>query len=109
MLQRCDACGHRAYPPRANCPACGSDKLVWQPVSGRGSIYTYTVAHRPPHPVFREQCPLVIAVVELDEGPRMMTNIVGCEPSNVFVGQAVVVDFEPVDDSELVLPVFRPA
>ena len=108
-IQQCDNCGHRSFPPRANCPKCGSDALAWQPVSGRGSVYTFTVAHRPPHPVFREQCPLVIAVVELEEGPRLMTNILQCDPADVRVGMAVTVAFESIDDSDMVLPVFVPA
>ncbi len=74
-----------------------------------GKVYTYTVAHRPPHPVFAEQCPLVIAVVELEEGPRLMTNVVGCDPADVSVGMPVQVAFEAIDDSEMVLPVFEPA
>ncbi|MEM8769337.1 MAG: OB-fold domain-containing protein, partial [Pseudomonadota bacterium] len=73
-----------------------------------GTVYTYTVAQRPPHPVFMAQCPLVIAVVELEEGPRLMTNIVGCEPADVAVGMPVRVAFEAIDDSEMVLPVFKP-
>jgi uncharacterized OB-fold protein len=109
VIQHCEACGLRPFPPRARCPECGAGDLSWQKVSGRGTVYTYTVAHRPPHPVFADQCPLVISVVQLDEGPRLMTNITGCDPEDVTVGMAVQVDFEPVDDSDLALPVFRPA
>jgi uncharacterized OB-fold protein len=71
-------------------------------------VYSYTVAHRPPHPVFVGQCPLAIAIVELEEGPRMMSNVVGCEPDDVEVGMAVRVCFEPIDDSDVMLPVFTP-
>lgn len=109
VIQQCPGCGLRPFPPRAHCPDCGEADLTWQPLSGRGTIYTYTVAHRAPHPVFSEQCPLVIAVVELTEGPRLITNIIGCDPTAVSVGMAVQVDFDPIDDSDLVLPVFRPA
>ena len=109
VLQHCSDCDHKVFPPRAHCPSCGSAGLAWQPVSGNGVIYSYTVAYRPPHPVFAEQCPLAIAIVELDEGPRMMTNIVGCEPADLQVGMAVRVAFEPIDDSEVVLPVFTPS
>lgn len=107
VVQHCPGCGHRAFPPRANCPACGEADLSWEPVSGQGTVYTFTVSHRAPHPVFGNQVPLVVAVVELIEGPRMITNIVGCDPSEVSVGSAVRVDFDPIDDSELVLPVFK--
>ena len=107
-VQRCDRCESPQFPPRAHCGACGSDQLSWHTASGRGEIYTYTVAHRPPHPVFAEQCPLVIAVVELAEGLRLMTNIVGCDPADVSVGMPVQVTFEEIDDSEVMLPVFAP-
>ncbi len=106
VLQQCPDCGVRPFPPRAHCPDCGAGDLHWQPVSGRGHVYTFTVAHRPPHRVFSEQCPLVLAVVELAEGPRMMTNIIGCDPTEVAVDMPVQVDFDPIDDSDLVLPVF---
>ena len=72
VLQRCERCGHRPFPPRAHCSDCGSGALAWAPVSGRGRVHSYTVAHRPPHPKFAKQVPLVVAIVELDEGPRMV-------------------------------------
>ena len=108
VIQQCADCGHRLFPPGANCPKCGSADLDWTPVSGRGVIYTYTVAHRPPHPVLAEQCPLAIAVIELDEGPRMMSNVVGCDPTTLTINQPVQVAFEPIDESDMVLPVFEP-
>ncbi len=109
VIQQCEACANRVFPPRAHCSKCGSAQLKWQPVSGKGVIYTYTVAHRPPHPVLAEQCPITIAVVELEEGPRMISNVTGCEPSDVEVGMSVQVAFEAIDDSDVVLPVFKPA
>ena len=109
VIQQCQECTHRLFPPGAHCPKCGSSKLAWEPVSGKGVIYTYTIAHRPPHPVFAEQCPLAIAVVELEEGPRMITNVVGCDASEVEIGMAVQVTFETIDDSDVILPVFKPA
>ena len=65
-------------------------------------------AYRPPHPVFADQCPLAIAVVELEEGPRMISNVIGCDPNDVTIGMAVRVDFEQIDDSNVALPVFTP-
>ena len=108
-LQSCEACGDRPFPPRANCPGCGSPKLSWGTASGRGTVYSYTVAHRAPHPVFSEQLPLVVAIVELEEGPRMVTNLVDCDPADLQVGMAVEARFEPIDDSDVVLPVFTPS
>ena len=106
--QVCRACDLRIFPPRANCPGCGDASLRWAPVSGRGTLYSFTVARRAPHPVFAAQLPLVVAIVELEEGPRMVTNVVGCDPADLAVGMAVEAAFEPIDDSEMVLPVFTP-
>jgi len=83
LVQLCDDCRQHQFPPRAHCAACGSANLSWQAVSGKGTVYTYTVAHRPPHPVLVDQCPLIIAVVELAEGPRMMSNVVDCDPRDL--------------------------
>lgn len=108
VIQQCEKCKKRSFPPRANCSNCGSRDLVWERVSGNGVVYTYTVAHRSPHPVLLDQCPLVIAVVELEEGPRMMTNVVDCDPNEVEIGMKVQVAFESIDDSDKVLAVFKP-
>jgi uncharacterized OB-fold protein len=105
-VQCCEACGHRPFPPRANCPSCGASSLSWSPVSGQATVYSYTIAHRPPHPAFATQLPLVVAIVELEEGPRMVTNIVGCDPADVEVGMAVEATFEPIDDTDMMLPMF---
>ena len=107
-VQKCGSCEHRPFPPRSHCERCGSEDLSWQTVSGAGTIYTYTIAARAPHPVFKDQCPLVIAVVELEEGPRMISNVVGCDPDEVRIGLPVRVAFEPIEDSDLKLPVFEP-
>lgn len=109
VVQRCGRCEHRPFPPRTHCPECGSGDLEWADVAGTGTVYTFTVAHRPPHGVFADAAPMVIAVVELTEGPRMVSNIVKCDPADVRVGMAVTVAFEAVDDSDVVLPVFTPA
>jgi uncharacterized OB-fold protein len=108
VVQRCSQCEERPFPPRARCPRCGAGSLAWAPVSGRGRVYSYTVAHRAPHPVFQGQLPLVVAIVELEEGPRLFTNVVGCAPADVEVGMAVEARFEPIDDTDQVLPVFTP-
>jgi len=109
VMQQCADCAETIFPPRANCPKCGSAALSWRTLSGKGVIYTYTVAHRAPHPVLNGQTPIVIAVVESEEGPRMISNVTGCDPSDVEVGMSVQVAFEEIDDSDVVLPVFKPA
>ena len=106
-VQRCTACGTHVFYPRYNCTNCGSRDLEWVRASGRGSVYTYTIARRPTHRAFAERVPYVIAIVELDEGPRLTTNIVGCEPDDVRIGMPVEASFEDVDD-EITLVTFRP-
>ena len=76
-------------------------------VSGRGTVYSFTVTHQNQAPGFRESLPYVLAVVELAEGPRMMTNVVGCAPDDVRIGMAVEVEFDDVT-SEVTLAKFRP-
>lgn len=108
VLQRCGACERYICYPRALCPHCLSDDLQWTAVSGRGSVYSFTVARRPTASVFADSVPYVIAVVELEEGPRMTTNIVGCAPEDVRIGMAVEAAFEDVTD-EVTLVKFRPS
>lgn len=107
VIQHCAGSGKHVFPPRAHSP-WGGGPLTWSEVSGRGSVYTYTIAHRPPHPVFAELCPLVVAIVELEEGPRMMTNLINCDPADLRVGMPVRVAFEAIEDSDISLPVFEP-
>lgn len=107
LIQRCYACEHYIFYPRYNCPHCGSRELHWAKASGRGRVYTYTVARRPTHPAFADRVPYVIAIVELEEGPRMTTNIVGCDPDSVRIDMPVEVRFWDVSD-EMSLVMFRP-
>lgn len=106
-VQRCMRCGVHVFYPRYNCPSCGSRELDWVTASGRGTVYTYTIARRPTHRAFADRVPYVIAIVELDEGPRMTTNIVGCGPEDVRIGMRVVATFEDVSD-EVSLVMFGP-
>jgi uncharacterized OB-fold protein len=108
MIQRCSNCRSHIFYPRYNCPQCGSRGLEWVQASGRGKVYTYTVARRPTHPAFADRVPYVIAIVELEEGPRLTTNIVDCDPNAVRIDMPVEVTFEDVNE-EISLPVFRPA
>ncbi len=106
-LQRCRACGEHIFYPRVLCPHCLSEDLEWVRASGRGRVYTYTVVRRPAHPAFKDDVPYVLAIVELEEGPRLTTNIVGVPPEEVHIGMPVEVVFEDVTD-EVSLPKFRP-
>src|SRR5215470_17114691 len=85
VLQRCRACGTTRFPPRAVWPACLSSDVEWRRAGGRGVVYSFTVTHQNQAPGFREELPYVLAVVELAEGVRMMTNVVGCPPDQVRI------------------------
>ena len=106
VVQRCQRCGTHLFYPRANCP-CGSTELAWVAVSGRATVHAFTVARRPTHPGLADRVPYVIAIVELEEGPRMTTNVVGCPVEEVRVGLPVQAGFEDVADG-VALVVFRP-
>ena len=107
-LQRCGDCDTLRHRPRAICPKCLSDRVEYVRASGRGAVHTFTVTHQNQHPAFRGSTPYVMAYVELEEGPRLLTNVVDCDPNDVRVGMPVVVDFgEP--DGDVAVPRFRPA
>lgn len=106
-LQGCGACGRLRHPPRAVCPACLSSEVEWVRTSGRGTVYSFTVTHQNHAPGFRQRLPYVLAIVELDEGIRLMTNVVGCAPEAVRIGLAVEVEWDDVSP-DISLPTFRP-
>lgn len=109
-LRHCRRCDGMYFYPRDICPECFSKDTDWVQSSGRGIIHTFAIVHRGPTPPFRDRAPYVPVIVELDEGPRMPANLIGCEPdpSVIKVGMAVEVVFEPLNDS-ITLPYFRPA
>ena len=107
-LQRCDDCGTWVFYPRNRCPHCLSDALVWLQVSGRGTLYTYTVARQPTSPHFANQVPQRLAVVELDEGIRLTTTLVDVKDEELEIGMRVEPVFDPVSD-EITLLRYRPA
>lgn len=108
VLQRCRDCGAVQHRPRAVCASCLGGSIEHFRASGKGSVYTYTVTHQNQAPGFREALPYVLAYVELEEGPRLLTNVVGCEPGDVKIGLPVVVDYAPADGG-IAVPRFRPA
>ena len=105
-LPRCRVCGAFIWYPRSFCPSCHHTDVEWVPASGRGTIYSLTVNQRGAG-VWREHSPYVIAYVELEEGPRVLTNIVGASPDEVRIGDAVTAVFEPAGATKLLR--FRPA
>ncbi len=107
-VQRCRACRTPRFYPRALCPSCLADATDWVRASGRGTVYSFTVTHQNQAPGFRDDLPYVLAIVELVEGVRLMTNIVCCAPEAVRIGMPVEVVFEDVTP-DITLPKFRPA
>lgn len=108
QIQRCGSCEAHIFYPREVCPECLSSDLEWMKVSGKGTVYSYTIAQAPTHPAFAEDIPYVIAIVELAEGPHLTTNITGCQPEEVRVGMPVMATFDNVTP-EMTLVKFRPA
>jgi uncharacterized OB-fold protein len=106
-IQRCEACSQYYFYPRPSCPNCGSLDVVWVVASGRATLHTYLISHRAA-PGFEDNVPYAIAVVQLAEGPRMMTNIVDIEntPENLVLDMELEVVFE--DRGAQSVPVFRP-
>lgn len=107
LVQRCTQCGHLQLYPRALCTKCHSE-VTWVQASGKGSVYSYTVIRQNYQRPFRDWMPYVVALVDLAEGPRIMTNIVGCDPEDVHVDMAVRAGrFESVSD-EAGIVLFEP-
>jgi uncharacterized OB-fold protein len=106
VLQKCGNCGAFRWTPQILCNVCLSEDTRWTQVSGRGTLYSYTVVHRPPLPAF--QAPYVVAVVRLDEGPLMLTNIVDADPADLALEMPVEVVFQPLN-AEITAYRFRPA
>ena len=97
VVQCCDECGIYRFYPRPLCPDCASDQATWTEVSGQGSVHTFTIVHRAPNKEFQAITPYVIALIDLDEGPRMMANILGNDAIEVAIGDRVRVIFKERD------------
>jgi uncharacterized OB-fold protein len=106
-LQRCQACGQFWFPPSNVCPECLSPAWAWELVSGRGTVFSFVVMHRAYHPGFKDALPYNVAVIELEEGPRLVSNVVDCRNEELYVGMPVEVAFDDVTDT-VTLPKFRP-
>jgi uncharacterized OB-fold protein len=106
-LQRCRRCASVRHPPRPMCPQCTSLDYDWTRASGRGTVYTFTIVHRPTLPVFQEAAPYNVVVVQLAEGPFIVSNLVGCPADQIRIGMAVSVEFDDISEA-VSLPRFRP-
>jgi len=106
-FQRCDACQTWRHPPRYHCAECGSDRWSWQASSGRGALHSWTVTHEALHPIFADRVPYVVAVVELEEGPRVVSELRGVARDALALDLPLRVVLERVSD-DTVLHHFEP-
>ena len=107
-MQRCRDCGHVRFPPALLCARCLSENDEWVQLSGRGTVFSWIVVHQSQHPAFNADTPYNVTIVELEEGPRLHTTIIGCANHEICIGIPVEVVFDRIND-EVTLPKFRPA
>ena len=107
-MQKCVECGKIYYPPSTLCPHCHSWKgSEWVKLSGKGQVYSFIVARRATNPAFAKEVPYVVAIIETEEGGRLISNVIDCKPEDVKIGMPVEVVFDDVTD-EVTLPKFKP-
>lgn len=106
-MQKCSDCGHFRFPPSILCARCLSERHEWTKLSGRGTVFSWIVVHQSQHPAFNPDTPYNVAIVELEEGPRLHTRIVGCANDDIRIGLPVEVVFDRVDD-QVSLVNFKP-
>ncbi len=106
-LQSCNSCGHVWHYPRPVCPSCGARDIAWMPSSGRGTIHSFTIVHHPPKAAFKADVPYVVAFVDLDEGARLTTRLVGEDAQGAAIGDRVEVVFGKTDQGTTTVPAFR--
>ena len=107
LIKRCTACGQPHWYPRPFCPHCWSEAVEWEEASGNATLYTWSVVRRNDLPPFGERVPYITAVVDLDEGPRMLSNLVDIDEADVRIGMRLEVRWQ--EDGDYVLPVFTAA
>jgi uncharacterized OB-fold protein len=107
MVQKCEGCGTLRFPAYEICTKCLSNRASWVPLSGRGTIFSFNIMHQLYHPGFASEVPYAVVVVELEEGPKFVSNLTGIKPHDIKCGMLVEVAFEKVSD-EVYLPKFRP-
>ncbi|MBW2421956.1 MAG: OB-fold domain-containing protein [Deltaproteobacteria bacterium] len=109
QIQQCAACQAWVYYPRAFCPSCLSPELEWKQISGRGTLYSFTICRRPTAPFWADELPQLIAVVELDEGPRLTSTLCNVEEGDIRVGMRLQPFFDDVDSKKVTLLRYEPA
>lgn len=106
-VQRCTDCGVLRFPAHELCSKCLSTNAEWVPVSGRGEVFSFNIMHQVYHPAFATEVPYAVVVVKLEEGPRIISNLVGVKPHEIKCGMGVEVVFEKLND-QVTLPKFQP-
>ncbi len=107
LLRHCEDCRQTSYYPRPFCPRCWSERVRWMEASGRGTLYSWSVIYSNDQPPFKDRVPYVAAIVDLEEGPRMMTNVVNCDFDALRVDMPVRLTFMEISD-DFSIPVFTP-
>lgn len=107
-MQKCLQCGKIRYPVSPICPHCLHLESEWVKLSGKGRVYSFTIVRRAAHPGFAGEVPYTVAIIETEEGTRLISNVVGCKPEDVKVDMPVEVIFEDITE-EFALPKFKPA
>lgn len=107
-FQKCTNCAHVRWPPSIICPECHSSETKWIVAGGKGKVYSFAVYHHAFHKTFENDIPYVVAIVSLDEGPHILSNIIGCSPEDVRCDMPVEVTWDDVTE-EFSLPKFKPA
>jgi len=106
LLQKCDQCGTHQFYPRIICSSCSARSLEWVESSGRGTVVSWTIVRHPVSEAYADDIPYVIALIKLQEGPTMMSQIIDCEPESVHCGMQVSVWFQDWTD-DISMPMFR--
>jgi hypothetical protein len=106
MVQKCESCGRLRFPAHDLCSKCNSTESRWVPVSGRGEVFSFNIMHQLYHPGFAGQVPYAVVVVELEEGCKFISNLLGVEPHDIRCGMPVEVTFEKLSD-DVSIPKFR--
>jgi uncharacterized OB-fold protein len=107
-MQKCTRCGHIRFPVSVVCPKCHSLEAEWTGLSGKGKVYSYVIYRMAYHPSYQNDIPYAVAIIQLDEGPRMESNITGCQMEDIRIDMPVEVYFDDVTD-DISLPKFKPA
>jgi len=107
VIPVCRACDHSFWHPRPNCPHCGSSEVEWRHHNGKGAVHTFTVVRQSSDPFFKTKTPYAVAMVLLDDGPMLMSNLVECDLGTVKIGMRVVATFE-AGAEDMAIPMFKP-